>query len=97
VVTAVRRDLIPALCLCWWDQIERGNSTFEEYWRAKPGTASRAHAWSATPTHDLITYVLGVRPLEAGYRRAALRPRFGALDRRGGRIPTPIGVIDVDP
>ncbi|MGH2584932.1 MAG: alpha-L-rhamnosidase C-terminal domain-containing protein, partial [Dehalococcoidia bacterium] len=96
VVMAGHRGLIPSLCLRWWAQIERGNTTFEEYWRANPGAASRAHAWSATPAYDLTTHILGVYPLAPGYTRAALRPMFGPLERVSGRVPTPHGLIEVD-
>ena len=78
IVRAGRRDLIPARCMKWWPQIERGDTAFEEYWDARAGTGSRCHAWSATPTYDLTTWVLGVRPAAPGYstrgNRAALRP-----------------------
>ncbi|HLI80893.1 MAG TPA: alpha-L-rhamnosidase C-terminal domain-containing protein [Candidatus Binataceae bacterium] len=95
VVRAGRRDLIPDLCLKWWPQIERGNTTFEEYWSGPAGEASRCHAWSATPTYDLTTHVLGVRPMEPGYRKVAIHPHFGKLARLAGRIPTPHGMIEV--
>jgi alpha-L-rhamnosidase len=95
IARAGRRDLIPDLCLKWWPQIERGNTTFEEYWSGPAGDASRCHAWSATPTYDLTTQVLGVRPMEAGYRKAAIRPRFGSLTKLAGRIPTQHGMIEV--
>ena len=95
VAGAGRRDLIPNLCLKWWSQIERGNTTFEEYWSGPVGEASRCHAWSATPTYDLTTHVLGIRPIEPGYRKVEIYPRFGNLTKLAGRIPTPHGMIDI--
>ena len=77
IVRAGRRDLIPARCMKWWPQIERGDTAFEEYWDARTGTGSRCHAWSATPTYDLTTWVLGVRPAAPGYSRAEIAPQFG--------------------
>lgn len=96
VVKAGRADLIASLCLRWWDQIERGNTTFEEYWDAPPGTSSRCHAWSATPVYDLSTHVLGVKPLDVAYTKATIAPLFGALERLRGRVPTPHGFIELD-
>ncbi len=96
IVRAGRRDLIPKLCMRWWPQIERGNTTFEEYWDGPSGEASRCHAWAATPTYDLTTHVLGVRPAAAGYTRAEIRPLFGWLTRLEGRVPTPHGMIEID-
>ncbi|HYK65949.1 MAG TPA: alpha-L-rhamnosidase C-terminal domain-containing protein [Patescibacteria group bacterium] len=95
IVRAGRRDLIPARCMKWWPQIERGDTAFEEYWDARSGTGSRCHAWSATPTYDLTTWVLGVRPAAPGYSRAEIAPRFGLLEHLEGRVPTPHGLIEV--
>lgn len=96
VVAAGRGDLLGDLCRRWWAQIERGNTTFEEYWDAPAGQASRAHAWAATPTYDLTTHVLGVSPAAPGYARAAVRPRLGDLERLRGRVPTPRGWLSVE-
>jgi hypothetical protein len=96
MVRAGRRDLIPTRCMKWWPQIERGGTAFEEYWDARPGTGSRCHAWSATPTYDLTTWVLGVRPAAPGYSRAEIAPRFGSLRHLEGRVPTPHGLIEVN-
>ncbi len=90
---AGRRDLIASRCMKWWAQIERGDTTFEEYWNARPGTGSRCHAWSGTPTYDLTTHVLGVRPLAPGYTQAGIAPFFGRLEHLEGRVPTPRGMI----
>ncbi len=95
IVRAGRRDLIPARCMKWWPQIERGDTAFEEYWGARDGSGSRCHAWSATPTYDLTTWVLGVRPAAPGYSRAEIAPHFGSLMHLEGRVPTPHGLIEV--
>ena len=95
IVRAGRRDLIPARCMKWWPQIERGDTSFEEYWDARAGTGSRCHAWSATPTYDLTTWVLGVRPAAPGYARAEIAPRFGKLRHLEGRVATPHGLVEV--
>ncbi len=96
VAKAGRRDLILKLCLRWWPQIERGNTAFEEYWSGPSGDASRCHAWSGTPTYDLTTHVLGVRPAAPGYDRAEIRPRFGPLLHLSGSVPTPHGLIEIE-
>jgi alpha-L-rhamnosidase len=95
IVRAGRRDQIPARCMKWWPQIERGDTSFEEYWDARTGTGSRCHAWSATPTYDLTTWILGVRPAAPGYSRAEIAPQFGKLRHLEGRVPTPHGLIEV--
>jgi alpha-L-rhamnosidase len=95
IVRAGRRDLIPARCMKWWPQIERGDTAFEEYWDARAGSGSRCHAWSATPTYDLTTWILGVRPAAPGYSRAEIAPHFGKLRHLEGHVPTPHGLIEV--
>jgi alpha-L-rhamnosidase len=95
LVRAGRRDLLQARFLKWWPQIERGNTAFEEYWGARAGTGSRCHAWSATPTYDLTTHVLGVKPLKPGYAEAEIAPWFGPLRHLEGAVPTPRGLIEI--
>lgn len=84
-----RRDLIIASLRRWPDDC--GNGTFQEFWEAPPGRTSRCHGWSASPTFDLTTYVLGVRPLTAGFQRALVDPFLGPMRRAAGRVPTPHG------
>ena len=101
VARAGRQERIAELCLDWLPQLERGNTTFEEFWHAEPGAASRCHAWSATPTYDLTSYVLGVRPVvesaaDLGFRRVLVEPDFLHCERVAGSIPTPHGELHVE-
>ncbi len=88
-----RRDLILESLLRW--PLVPGNRTFQEFWDASPGTSSRCHAWSASPTYDLTSYVLGARPASPGYRKAIVDPYLGSLGRVSGRVPTPQGWLTV--
>lgn len=88
-----RRDLILKSLLQWDPQ--PGHGTFGEFWTVTPGVGSRAHGWSASPTHDLTRYILGARPLSAGYRRTAIDPYLGSLTHVAGRVPTPLGWLEV--
>jgi hypothetical protein len=90
-----RRDLILASLLRWHAQVQRGNTTFEEYWDAPPGRSSRCHAWSASPTYDLVAYVVGVRPAAPGYASVVVDPYLGPLRRAAARVPTPRGWVSV--
>lgn len=48
-----------------------------------------------TATGVITTYLLGVEPLEPGFRRFRFRPRFVSdLTHAAGRVPTPHGFID---
>lgn len=89
-----RGELILPSLLRWHPQVERG--TFQEYWDAPHGTSSRCHGWAACPTHDLVAYVLGVRPVAPGYGRAVVDPCLGHLRRARGRVPTARGWLEVE-
>jgi hypothetical protein len=90
-----RRDLILASLLRWHEQVARGNTTFEEYWAAPAGRSSRCHAWSASPTYDLVAYVVGVRPAAPGYASVVVDPHLGPLRWAAARVPTPRGWVSV--
>jgi len=86
-----RRDLILRSLLRWHPQ----HGTLQEFWDAPAGASSRCHGWSASPTYDLVSYVLGVRPGEPGWTRAVVDPFLGPLTRVRGRVPTPLGWLSV--
>lgn len=76
----------------WGAMLDAGATTLWEHWT---GWASRCHAWSATPTFDLSTEVLGVRPLASGFSRFAVEPHLVGLTWAKGAFPTPHGDITV--
>lgn len=92
---AVAPERLPDLCIKWWPLLQDGADVLGEFWSALPGAASRAHAWSATPTYDLIRHVLGVS-VDLGRGRARIAPTFGRLQRLEGMVPTPAGPLTLD-
>jgi alpha-L-rhamnosidase len=54
---------------------------------------SAAHAWGAAPAVYLPTRVLGIRPLEAGFRTFCVDPCAGDLEWARGSVATPYGPI----
>jgi hypothetical protein len=58
-------------------------------------TRSWCHAWAALPAYLLSAYVLGIQPLEPGFKRALIKPQLGELVWAEGQTPTPHGVIAV--
>lgn len=89
-----RPDLVLAGLRRW--QLQPGHGTLGEFWEAEPGAASRCHGWSTSPTFDLITYVLGVKPAAPGFAQGIIEPHLGDLTRARGRISTPHGWLSVD-
>ncbi len=86
------RDLLDNVRRRWGAMLEAGSSTFWEHWH---GEESQCHAWSATPTFDLSTEVLGVRPLTPGFARFAVAPHPAGLAWARGAFPSPAGEITV--
>ena len=88
----------------WGSMLERGATTFWESdfsltWpdgQVLSRGVSYCHGWSAAPTYVLPAYVLGVRPLEPGFRRVLVEPELGDLDWAEGRVPTPHGPVCVN-
>jgi hypothetical protein len=58
-------------------------------------TRSDTHAWAAHPNYGLLATVLGVRPSSPGFRTVRIEPALGPLRRAQGRVPHPLGDIDL--
>lgn len=56
---------------------------------------SLCHGWASGPTAWLSQNVLGVKPLEPGFKRARVAPQLGHLKWAEGAYPTPHGPIRV--
>lgn len=78
----------------WGAMVANGESTLAETWQVEAIT-SKCHAWSATPTFDLSTDILGVSPLSDGFRRTRVAPQPCNLQWAKGRYPTPHGEVAV--
>ena len=76
----------------WRGMLAMGLTTTPE--KAEP-TRSDSHAWSAHPNYGLLATVLGVRPASPGWRTVRVAPALGPLQRAQGRIPHPLGDLEV--
>jgi hypothetical protein len=56
---------------------------------------SLCHGWASGPTAWLSENVLGITPLEPGFRRVRVAPQLGRLAWAEGAYPTPHGPIRV--
>jgi len=56
---------------------------------------SLCHGWASGPTAWLSENVLGVTPLEPGFKRVRIAPQLGRLKWAEGAYPTPLGPIKV--
>jgi len=94
-----RYDLLQKTIRDYWGvQIEAGATTFWEMYdpNAERHTRSHCHGWSAAPTYFLTQHVLGVQPLEPGYKSVLVRPQPSGLRWCHGRVPTPQGLVGCD-
>ena len=57
---------------------------------------SLCHGWSSAPAAFLAEEVLGIKILEAGCRKIAIKPNPGNLSFVKGTYPTPHGIITVE-
>jgi alpha-L-rhamnosidase len=60
------------------------------------GSTSLARSWSSGATNAVSQYVLGVRPVEPGYKTWLIEPQTGDLSWAEGTVPTPYGPIEVE-
>jgi len=77
----------------WGPMLESG-STFWETWEVA-GWDSRCHGYSATPSFDLSTDILGVAPISPAFARFRIAPHPAGLSWAEGVFPTPRGNIGV--
>lgn len=72
--------------------LEAGATTL---WESFEPSASLCHVFSATPVYQLSRHVLGISPIEPGFKKVRVTPQFGDLDWAAGAYPTPLGAVNV--
>ena len=81
------------------DMLQQGATTF---WETSDGASafenagSLCHAWSSIHIYYYGAFVLGVRPLTAGFKKFEVKPYAGKLNYAKGAIPTPAGEIQIE-
>jgi hypothetical protein len=79
----------------WGHMLKHDARSCWEGWSFIPGhlTRSHCHAWSSSPAYFLPAWIAGIRPLDAGFARFAVDPRFADLQWLRTAVPTPRGPI----
>ena len=72
----------------FWETI-KGASDFDN-------AGSLCHGWSGIPVYFYGAYLLGVRPVEPGFKTFKVDPVLSVVSRASGRVPTPRGCIELD-
>lgn len=82
----------------WAFMLSQGATSF---WETIKGAAdfgdagSLCHGWSGIPVYFWHAYILGVKPLEPGFKRFSFIKLPGFVTSAEGRIATPYGTISV--
>jgi len=76
----------------WQDMLALGLTTTPE---KPPPSRTDSHAWAAHPNYGLLATVLGIRPAAPGFKSVVIAPNLGPLQQAEGRMPHPLGEIDV--
>jgi alpha-L-rhamnosidase len=53
------------------------------------------HAWGAVPGNIIPRYLMGVRPLQAGFAKILIQPQPASLEKATAAIPTIRGTVSV--
>jgi alpha-L-rhamnosidase len=72
--------------------IDMGSPTL---WESLEPSASLCHGFSASPTYQLSSRMLGIRPASPGFARAHFAPDLAGLASAKGCVPTPHGDIHI--
>ncbi|MBI2303076.1 MAG: hypothetical protein HYU66_29565 [Armatimonadetes bacterium] len=89
-------DVVDIIRRRWGEWVFQGHPTWPEEWHPEGDwNMSLCHAWSGAPTWILSRILLGVRPLEPGWRRVLIAPRRAGLSRVSGKVPAPQGDVAV--
>jgi len=66
-----------------WDPLDKSNMSF-------------AHSWGTSPANIIPRRLFGITPIEAGYRKIAIKPQTGGLLNAGINLPTIKGTVHVN-
>lgn len=75
------------------DDVHHALTTYTAY---ESYRISLCHSWSSTPVQWISRFLLGVEPLEPGYRKIAFHPQaVSGMREVSAVVPTPYGPIEV--
>ncbi len=80
--------MLDAGATTWWEVVLGG--------AYGGGAGSLCHGWGAIPAWYESAIILGVTPLEPGFKRFRVKPYAGDLTHAKGTVPTPRGRIQVE-
>lgn len=81
----------------WMNMINIGSTLTDEAWSlSDKSNEDWNHAWGAAAGNIIANYVLGLRPLTAGYGQILIQPQLGtSLPQVQGTVPTIRGPVSI--
>lgn len=80
----------------WGNMVRKqGGGTMEAWDSELKPNLTYSHPWSASPVYLLPEGVLGIRPLEPGYRTFLVMPQLGDMNEVEAKVPVRSGTIGV--
>lgn len=76
----------------WRNMLALGLTTWPE---TDGESRSDCHAWSASPTFELLSIVAGIKPDAPGFARVRIEPHLNGLEWVKGEAPHPNGAIRI--
>lgn len=78
----------------WFNMLRVGSTITLEAWddEFKPNQDWN-HAWGAVPGNIVGRYILGIRPITAGFKQFMVAPQLGYLSFAEGKVPSIVGDI----
>ena len=81
----------------WYNMVRHNATITYEAWDGKfKNNQDWNHAWGAAPANIIPRWVVGVRPLEAGWSKMVIAPQVGDLKFISAAVPTIKGEVKVD-
>ncbi len=81
----------------WYNMVRHNATITYEAWDDKfKNNQDWNHAWGAAPANIIPRWVVGVRPLEAGWSKMVIAPQIGSLKFISAAVPTIKGEVKVD-
>jgi len=91
-------DALGVIKQYWSKMVESGADTVWECAEGRTAfnnNGSLCHAFACTPLYFMQTVILGVKPIQPGFKEFAVIPRSAGLAKAEGEIPTPHGNISI--
>jgi len=83
--------------------LELGATTFGEFFSLNDNAGKKrldkeynTHGYSTSPHEQFYTYILGVQPVAAGFKKLVIAPQPGNLQWAKGKVHTPKGVVSIN-